>query len=125
MANRHRGEVTLKADGESFTLCLTLGALAELEDAYEGRDILALAEHFSSGRLSSADAMNLLGAALGGGGHDVGEIDIARLSFEDGMAGLIRTLAELLKVTFGGTAPSPSDTGEGKDEPVPFPGNHF
>ena len=125
MANRHRGEVTLKAGGECFTLCLTLGALAELEDAYEGRDILALAEHFSSGRLSSSDAMNLLRAALSGGGHDVGEIDIARLSFEDGMAGLIRTLAELLKVTFGGTVSNLSDTGEGKDDAVPFPGNHF
>jgi len=125
MANRHRGEVTLKAGGERFTLCLTLGALAELEDAYEGRDILALAEHFSSGCLSSSDAMNLLSAALGGGGHDVEKIDIARLSFEDGMAGLIRTLAELLKVTFGGAVPSTPDTGEGKDEPDPFPGNHF
>jgi len=125
MANRHRGEVALRAHGQTFTLCLTLGALAELEDAYDGQDILSLAEHFSSGRLSSGDAVNLLRAALGGGGHDVREIDIEGLSFEGGMAGLIRTLAELLKVTFGSDTPAPPQSGGGKGEAVPFPGNHF
>ena len=31
MANKHRGEVTARLDGKDYTLCLTLGALAELD----------------------------------------------------------------------------------------------
>jgi len=33
MANKQRGEVDLKVDGKTFPLCLTLGALAAMEDA--------------------------------------------------------------------------------------------
>ena len=33
MANRYRGEVTAVLDGRQWTLCLTLGALAELDRA--------------------------------------------------------------------------------------------
>ncbi|MEQ9144365.1 MAG: gene transfer agent family protein [Parvibaculaceae bacterium] len=123
MANRHRGEVTLKANGRTYTLCLTLGALAELEDRYGGEDILSLAERFSSGRLTSADARNLLSAALKGGGEEVEMLDPGTMVFEGGMAGLIRTLAELLAVTFGlaAEADRPMDKEEPQD-PVPFPG---
>ena len=32
MANRYRGEIDARLDGKPHTLCLTLGALAELED---------------------------------------------------------------------------------------------
>ena len=32
--NRRRGEVAARIDGKDYTLCLTLGALAELEDAF-------------------------------------------------------------------------------------------
>lgn len=31
MANRHRGEIEAELGGKKRTLCLTLGALAELE----------------------------------------------------------------------------------------------
>jgi len=130
MANRHRGEVALQAGGESFTLCLTLGALAELEDIYGGEDILTVAGRFSSGKLTSRDAVNLLKASMRGGGHNVSAIDFDRLSFEGGMAGLIRTLAMLLHVTFAtevGTAVEKErDDGMGEDrDNVPFPGRHF
>lgn len=126
MVNRHRGEVSLHAGGETYTLCLTLGALAELEAAYGGEDILALAERFSSGRLSSADALNLLEAALKGGGHDSADLSLETLAFEGGMAGLIRTLADLLRVTFGGSDAGSAETlaeaNGGKSEMPPFPG---
>jgi hypothetical protein len=37
MPNRCRGEAAVTFGGERYTLCLTLGALAELEDAFGGR----------------------------------------------------------------------------------------
>ena len=36
-ANRRRGEIDAELDGKQYRLCLTLGALAELEAAYRGR----------------------------------------------------------------------------------------
>ncbi len=133
MVNRHRGEVALQAGGETYTLCLTLGALAQLEAAYGGEDILTLADRFSSGQLTSRDALNLLEAGLKGGGHDL-TLDLETVNFEGGMAGLIRTLAELLRVTFGSPdAPTNAPTieqpeatsvgSEGGDQKLPpFPG---
>lgn len=38
MANKHRGEVTARLDGKDYTLCLTLGALAEMEQAFGAED---------------------------------------------------------------------------------------
>lgn len=125
MTNRLRGEVALKANGRTYTLCLTLGALAELECAYGGEDILTLAERFSSGTLTSNEAMTLLAAALKGGGETVDLHELANMKFDQGMAGLIRTLADLLSVTFGGQdAPNQKakPRAEADDPSRPFPG---
>lgn len=131
MVNRHRGEVELKVDGKSFTLCLTLGALAHLEAAYGGEDILTLAERFSRGHLTSADALNLLEAGLKGGGHECVDLDLENMSFEGGVASLIRTLADLLRVTFGGSDAAGIEAAEaninrpeeGEENLPPFPGS--
>ncbi|WP_244472635.1 GTA-gp10 family protein, partial [Methylobacterium sp. Leaf89] len=64
MANRRRGEVALALGPERYTLCLTLGALAELEDALGAADLTELAARFGEGRLRSRDLIALLGAAL-------------------------------------------------------------
>ena len=53
MANKHRGEIEARLDGCSFKLCLTLGALAELEAAFGEEDMLALATRFERGRMSA------------------------------------------------------------------------
>jgi len=50
MANRHRGEIEADIGGARRRLVLTLGALAELEDAFGAEDLVALAERFGSGR---------------------------------------------------------------------------
>ena len=55
MANLHRGEIEAILDGRPMTLCLTLGALAELEAAFGDEDMLALANRFASGRLSARE----------------------------------------------------------------------
>ena len=52
MAITQRGEIDAVIGGETRTLCLTLGALAELESRLQAGDLVGLAERFSSGRVS-------------------------------------------------------------------------
>lgn len=101
MANRHRGEIEAELGGKSYTLCLTLGALAELEHAYGGEDVLALAERFEQGRIKASDAIRVIGAGLRGAGHGVTDAEVAAFTVKDGAAGFIRIVIDLLKATFG------------------------
>ena len=108
-ANRRRGEVEAMIDGEQRILCLTLGALAELETAFAVTDLHGLAERFSSGRLKAADMIRLIGAGLRGGGNLFSDDEVAGLSVEGGVAGCVRIVGDLLQATFGGaegTAPA-------------------
>lgn len=104
MANRRRGEVAAIIAGERWTLCLTLGGLAELEDAFGVSDLSRLGERFSAGRLSSRDLATLLAIALRGGGHPVTDA-----ALRDWPASSLPEMAEaaaaLLSATFGETAP--------------------
>lgn len=100
MANRHRGEIEAELNGATFTLCLTLGALAELEHAYGGEDVLALAERFEQGRIKASDAIRVIGAGLRGAGHSVTDDEVARFQVKDGAAGFMRIVIDLLKATF-------------------------
>lgn len=104
MTNRHRGEVEAVLDGVPHTLCLTLGALAELESAFGDSDMLALAERFQSGRLSARDVTRIIGAGLRGAGHPVDDQTVAQMRTDDGAAGFIAIVAQLLAATFGGPA---------------------
>lgn len=106
MANRYRGEIDAELDGTRYRLCLTLGALAELEDAFGDGDMLALAERFEKGRLSARDAVRIIGAGLRGAGHDVGDKDVARMRSEKGAAGFVDIVARLLAATFAGAGNS-------------------
>jgi hypothetical protein len=100
MANAHRGEIEATLGGRSYTLCLTLGALAELESAYGGIDLIALAERFETGRLSATDAIRIIGAGLRGGGTAISDEDVAKLQIEGGVAGALSLCARLLTATF-------------------------
>lgn len=102
MANRQRGEIEATLDGRRWTLCLTLGALAELEDALGAGDLMALAKRFEEGRLSSADAIRVIGAGLRGAGNEIDDAAVARMRAEGGAAGFVAMVAELLSATFGG-----------------------
>src|SRR5690554_3060796 len=53
MANKHHGEIEACINGKTWKLCLTLGALSELESAFGDDDMLALAQRFEKGRLSA------------------------------------------------------------------------
>jgi hypothetical protein len=100
MANRHRGEIAVSLAGVEYTLCLTLGALAELEDAYGGEDLIAIAERFEQGRIKASDAIKVIGAGLRGGGHELSNADVSRPRIDGGAAGYLRLVADLLKATF-------------------------
>lgn len=107
-ANRHRGEVEAVIDGERRILCLTLGALAELETAFGAESLADLATRFSTGRLKSADLTRILACGLRGGGNRLSDADVAEMAVEGGVAGAARVVSELLAVTFGA---GPGDAG--------------
>ena len=104
VANRHRGEIVAELDGRRWTLCLTLGALAELETRFCAADLGELAARLGSGRLSAAQMAAIVAAGLRGGGHDVGDEEAAQMRCRDGLMGIARLVADLVAVTFGGAA---------------------
>jgi hypothetical protein len=111
MPNDYRGEIEAELDGRSWRLCLTLGALAELEQAFGDTDILAIAERFEKGRISAGDAIRIIGAGLRGAGHDIANAEVGRLAAPDGAVTYVDIVARLLKATFA--PPSPKDAGAG------------
>jgi hypothetical protein len=67
LANGARGEVVLMIDDAPRKLCLTLGALAELEAAFDCVTLDALGERLSA--LSPQDLLLVLSALTAGGGE--------------------------------------------------------
>lgn len=120
MPNLHRGEIEACLDGKPYRLCLTLGALAELESAFGDTDMLGLAQRFESGRLSARDAQLIIGAGLRGAGHDIADAAVTRMQADGGAAGFVDIVARLLAATFG-AAPMVSDP-EGQTPTRPFLG---
>lgn len=66
-ANGARGEVMVLLAGAKRRLCLTLGALAEIETGLGLEGLSGLAERMRA--LSARDLMMVLGALLRGGGE--------------------------------------------------------
>ena len=85
--NRRRGEISAELDGRPHRLCLTLGALAELEATYAADDLAALVDRFSTGRLSALDMMRVIGAGLRGAGEDVADDEVGAMRCDAGAAG--------------------------------------
>lgn len=120
MANQHRGEISATLGGRTRTLILTLGALAELEDAFGGADILAVAERLQSGRVSARDCRAILAAGLRGAGEAVTDDDVAAMTVEGGAPGYVRIVADLIAATFPPPdAGLPPDSAPGNPEAPP------
>lgn len=122
MPNRHRGEIDAVLDGKTYQLCLTLGALANLEAAFGEEDMLALATRFEKGRISARDCQRIIGAGLRGAGFDISDQAVASMRTEGGAAGYVDIVARLLAATFSaapGTEPGEAARGEANG---PFPG---
>lgn len=100
LPNRRRGEVLITIDNTPRIMCLTLGALTELEDAFHVDNLSELGTYFSNGKFSADDLVHIIGAGLRGGGNLYTDEDIRSLSIEGGAIGLAQFAAELLKITF-------------------------
>jgi len=100
MPNPQRGEIEAVLDGQTRTLCLTLGALAELETTLAAPDLLTLAERFESGALSARDAIAVIGAGLRGAGGSETDADVAAMRLDGPAAQSITLVAALLRAAF-------------------------
>src|SRR5690242_18505828 len=101
MPNKHRGEIEAGIGGARRRLVLTLGALAELEDAFGADDLVALTERFGSGRLKARDLLRIITAGLRGAGEAVTYEEVAAMEVDGGAQGYVRIAADLLAATFG------------------------
>lgn len=86
MANKLRGEVTLKLDGKNYTLRPTFGTLCELEDAYEA-PILRIMEDMRGGKIRLSGLAKVIFSGVHGFDHET-EItveQIGELIVKDGL----------------------------------------
>ncbi len=101
MVNRHRGDVPLVIGGRRLALRLTLGGLAELEDAMGGGGLQGLAERLSAGRVGARDLIGILRIGLAGAGSEMSEEEVAALALEGGLEPVIRAVSALFASAFG------------------------
>jgi hypothetical protein len=104
MANLHRGEIDAELGEKTYTLCLTLGALAELEAAFGVDDLTALAACFENGALSARDLLRIIACGMRGGGNTMSNEEVASLTVSEGLHGYASIAARLLAATFGDAA---------------------
>ena len=107
MANARRGEIEAEIEGQKRVLCLTLGALAELEHRLQARDLNELGERFAKGRLAAGDIIALIGAGLRGAGETISDNDVAKLRIEGGVSQWAMIAARLLHASFGPSEANP------------------
>lgn len=101
MVNIHRGEIQAQINGKKLVLCLTLGALAELESSLDASDLVSLGERFATGKISARHLIIILGAGLRGAGNNISNEELANLPIEGGLTGAASIAARLLQATFG------------------------
>jgi len=100
MANPWAGEVAIWLDGQRHVAKLTLGALAELEDALETETLIDLVERFEGRRFSTRDVLALIVAGLRGGGWQGSAADLRTVEIGGGPVEAARAAAELLARAF-------------------------
>ncbi len=98
--NGKRGEIIATLGGREWRMCLTLGALAELEETLDEPDLVALAERFERGRMSARELVAIIGAGMRGAGHDIGNDEVAALAAEKGVRDYVDTAVRLLAAAF-------------------------
>jgi hypothetical protein len=106
MVNRHRGEVPFIFNGKMVSLRLTLGSLAELEDAFGSDGLQALSQRLKNGRLSARDVCHVLAAGFHGAGQRINALDLGQQIPGSALGDAAIAAAGLLDVTFGGGPPS-------------------
>jgi hypothetical protein len=100
MANPYAGEVAVWLNGKRHVAKLTLGALAELEEALAAGSLIELVERFEAGRFTTRDVLALLLAGLRGGGWEGAAADLLSVEVGGGPVEAARVAAELLARAF-------------------------
>lgn len=100
MANPYAGEVALVLNAQRQVLKLTLGALAELEEALAADTLVDLVERFEGGRFSTRDVLALLLAGLRGGGWQGTAAELRAADIGGGPIEAARVAADLLARAF-------------------------
>lgn len=100
MANPYAGEVAIRIDSERRVMRLTLGSLAELEEALGEDSLMSMIGRFESGRFSSRDVFQLIIAGLRGGGWTGDRSDLLRSDIEGGPLEAARLAGVLLARAF-------------------------
>lgn len=96
LVNRARGETMLLVGGKEQRLCLTLGALASLEAAFETDSLEELGARLQ--RLSANDLLIVVAALAQGGGTDISPAALARAQIDPTEAA--RAVAEAIAGAF-------------------------
>src|SRR5689334_14442074 len=78
--NPARGEVLLTVDGAERRLCVTLGALAELEAAFDAISLAELGERLA--QLTASDLLIVLSALCAGGGEPMNAAQLANAEID-------------------------------------------
>ncbi len=107
MPNLQRGEIEAVLDGHPRILCLTLGALAELESTLKAPDLVVLAERFETGHLSARDAIAVIGAGLRGAGGAETDAEVAAMRLDGPATQAMQITAALLAAAFGTESDAP------------------
>jgi len=100
MVNPYAGEVALVLNGERQALKLTLGALAELEEALGAGSLVELVERFEGGHYSVRDVLALILAGLRGGGWSGDAETLGGAEIAGGAIEAARVAAQLLARAF-------------------------
>jgi len=113
MINALRGEALWRYGGRDYRLCLTLGALAELEHHFAAEGFEALAQRLTQGALSSRDVVALLRAGLRGGGEEIKSDFVECLPVSAIFPEAFEAIANMLQAAFG----APESEGQGERGP--------
>ncbi|MGJ8546799.1 MAG: gene transfer agent family protein [Sulfitobacter sp.] len=100
MANPWQGEVALVINEQRYAARLSLGALAELEEALGAGSLMALVARFEGGAFTSRDVLAVLAAGLRGGGSDLSAAALADARIEGGPMAAAKAAAQLLARAF-------------------------
>jgi len=112
MANKIRGEMEFVAGEHRYTMLLTLGALAEIEDGLGLANLADIGARLK--RASSADLAVVAAALLRGGGHEA--------MTPRGVLELSCDLATLVEAVGGAFAAAGLGAAEVPDTAAPFAG---
>jgi hypothetical protein len=94
MTNPLRGETSFLAAGEKFVMRLTLGALAEIESAFNVESLTDLAARLKS--FATSDIATVAAALLRAGGHDVTANDVLKLPVD--LATIVQAIADVFSM---------------------------